>query len=82
MEIKIIDHRARQWRKHNHQHQGVCKNYGEVWFDTRTITNILSLKNVKNKYRVTYDNKSEDVFTVHMNKGRIMQFKMHEDGLH
>ena len=23
------------------------KNYGEVWFDTRAITNILSLKNVK-----------------------------------
>ena len=44
------------------------KNYGEVWFDTRAITNILSLKNVKNKYRVTYDSKSDDVFTVHMNK--------------
>ena len=58
------------------------KNYGEVWFDTRAITNILSLKNVKHKYRVTYDSKTEDVFTVHMNKGRKMQFKMHEDGLH
>ena len=58
------------------------KNYGEVWFDTRAITNILSLKNVKNKYRVTYDSESEDVFTVHMNKGRLMQFKMHRDGLH
>ena len=58
------------------------KNYGEVWFDTRAITSILSLKNVKNKYRVTYDSETEDVFTVHMNKGRKMQFKMHEDGLH
>ena len=38
------------------------KNYGEVWFDTRAITNILSLKNVKNKYRVTYDSETEDVF--------------------
>ena len=58
------------------------KNYGKVWFDTRAITNILSLKNVKNKYRVTYDSETEDVFTVRTNKGRIMQFKMHEDGLH
>ena len=58
------------------------KNYGGVWFDTRAITNILSQKNVKNKYRVTYDSDLEDVFTVHMNKGRIMQFKMHKDGLH
>ena len=53
-----------------------------MWFDTRAITNILSLKNVKNKYRVTYDSESEDVFTVHMNKGRVMQLKMHKDGLH
>ena len=59
-----------------------AKNYGEVWFGTRAITNILSLKNVKNKYRVTYDSETEDVFTVHMNKGRVMQFKMHKDGLH
>ena len=58
------------------------KNYGEVWFDTRAITNILSLKNVRNKYRVTYDSKSDDVFTVHMNKGRVMHFKMLKDGLH
>ena len=53
-----------------------------MWFDTRAITNILSLKNVKNKYRVTYDSETEDVFTVHMNKGRVMQFKMHKYGLH
>ena len=62
MEIKIIHHRARQRRKHHHHTKAFVKNYGEVWFDTRAITNILSLKNVKNKYRVTYDSESEDVF--------------------
>ena len=31
------------------------ENYGEVWFDEREITNITSLKNVKEKFRVTYD---------------------------
>ena len=34
---------------------GYLKNYGDVWFDERAITNILCLKNVKQKYRVTYD---------------------------
>ena len=29
------------------------KNYGEVWYDTRAITNILALKNVHDKYHVT-----------------------------
>ena len=32
--------------------------------------------------RVTYDSKSDDVFTVHMNKGRVMYFKIHKDWLH
>ena len=31
------------------------ENYGEVWFDERAITNIMSLKNVKEKFIVTYD---------------------------
>ena len=53
-----------------------------MWFDTRAITNTLSIKNVKNKYRFTYDSKSDDVFTVHMNKGQVMHFKMHKDVLH
>ena len=29
---------------------GHLKNHGDVWFDERTITNILCLKNVKQKY--------------------------------
>ena len=29
---------------------GHLKNYGDVWFDERAITNILCLKNVKHKY--------------------------------
>ena len=44
---------------------GYLKNYGDVWFDERAITNILCLKNVKQKYRVTYDSSTDDVFTLH-----------------
>ena len=32
--------------------------YGEVWFHPEGIANILSLSNVKEKYRVTIDSKS------------------------
>ena len=60
---------------------GYIKNYGDVWFDKRAITNILCLKNVKHKYRVTYDSSTDGVFTVHK-PGQQLYFVMHKDGLH
>ena len=44
---------------------GYIKNYGDVWFDERAITNILCLKNVKQKYQVTYNSSTDGVLTVH-----------------
>ena len=41
------------------------ENYGEAWFDERAITNIMSLKNSKEKFRVTYDSDRDKTFTVH-----------------
>ena len=60
---------------------GYLKNYGKVWFDEHAITNILCLKNVKHKYRVTYDSSTDGVFTVHK-PGQQLHFVMHKDGLH
>ena len=58
------------------------KNYGEVWFDERAITNIMSLNNVKEKFRVTYDSDRYGKFTVHKPNGVNIKFGMHYDGLH
>ena len=58
------------------------ENYGEVWFDERAITNIMSLKNVKEKFRVTYDSNRYGAFTVHKPNGVNIKFRMHRDGLH
>ena len=44
---------------------GKLKNYGDVWFDECAITNILCLKNVKQKYQVTYNSSTDGVFTLH-----------------
>ena len=60
---------------------GYLKNYGDVWFDERAITNILCLKNVKQKYRVTYDSSTDGMFTMHK-PGQQLHFVMHKDGLH
>ena len=53
------------------------KNYGEVWFDERAITNIMSLKNVKEKFRVTYDSDRDGTFTVHKPNIVNIKFGMH-----
>ena len=58
------------------------RNYGDVWFDKRAITNILSLKNVQKRYRVTYDSTFNRAFIVHKPEGDNMHFIMHRDGLH
>jgi hypothetical protein len=54
-----------------------------VWFSTRTITNIIALRNLIDQYRVTYD--SDDLmFVVHQESESKpnMEFKMHKSGLH
>ena len=62
--------------------KGTLKNYGEVWYHEDAITNILSLKNVRSKFKLTYVSHPESVFTVHKPDGSINEFKMHQDGLH
>jgi hypothetical protein len=57
-------------------------NYGDVWFDTKAITNILSLKNVREKFHVTYDSHGEGSFIVHKPNGIDIHFVMHAGGFH
>jgi hypothetical protein len=43
--------------------QAMLPGYGTVWFDPNGIVNILSLSNVKKKYRVTFDSSTDDTLT-------------------
>ena len=54
-----------------------------MWFIKNTITNIVSLKNLGEKYLVTYRS-DEKIFIVHREtEGKqIMQFRMYENGLY
>ena len=70
----------KQWLN-NHKQARTFKNYGDVWFDERAITNILFLKNMKKKYRVTYDSAKNGTFTFHKPDAQL-HFLMHQDGLH
>jgi hypothetical protein len=62
--------------------RATVKNYGDVWFDQRAITNILSLKKVREKYAVTYDGTKGSVFSIHKEDGNTVEFAMRPDGLH
>ena len=53
------------------------RNYGDVWFDKRAITNILSLKNIHKRYRVTYDSTFNRDFIVHKPEGPDQHVIMH-----
>ena len=46
----------------------------QVWFDPNSITNVLSFATMAEQFRITYDNKVEDVFKVHTPKG-VLPFK-------
>ena len=58
------------------------ENYGELWFNERAIMNIMSLKNVKENFKVTYDSDRDGTFTVHKPNGVKIKFIMHRGGLH
>ena len=46
-------------------------DYGTVWFDNESITNIFSLADMSDKYRVTFDSATEQAFIVHASKGPV-----------
>ena len=54
-----------------------------VWFRENAITNMFSLKNLRDKYLVTYRS-DEKMFIVHYETEdkQNIQFRMRENGLH
>ena len=54
-----------------------------IWFSTKAITNILSLKEVIKTYHVTYDSYDGEFVVYRQDHGLPnMIFKMHSSGLH
>ena len=65
-------------------HQATAEGYHrKVWFNTRAITNIVSLISLINQCCVTYNNKDKS-FVVHREEHNKpnMTFKMHQSRLH
>jgi hypothetical protein len=45
--------------------RGTMSGYGKVWYYPAGITNMLSLSQVKDKFRVTFDSAADNAFHVH-----------------
>jgi len=61
---------------------GDLPGYGTVWLHKNGIANILSLENVKNKHKVTYDSSNRNQFVVHNQDGSTCIFKKSSFGLY
>ena len=60
---------------------GDLPRYGTVWYDPKAIANILSLRQVHNRYHITYDSAYQQ-FIVTKPCGKRFVFKESEGGLH
>ena len=56
-------------------------DYGKIWYYDKAISNILSLKNLVNKFRVTYNSHQDDAFNIQTNIG-IIKFRRDKKGLY
>ena len=71
----------------NGGHQDSCTignfpNLGEVWYNKKSIANILSLADVRRVCRVTMDSSVEPAIHVHRLDGTVMKFTEHASGLY
>ena len=61
---------------------GDLPGYGPVWFDSRAIVNVLSLKLVKEMNHIQYDSDAKDGFVVTKPNGERFKFVQSSSGLH
>jgi hypothetical protein len=60
--------------------QATLPGYGTVWFDPKGIADILSLSNLKKKYRVTFDSSTDNTFYVHKSDESTRKFVALQNG--
>jgi hypothetical protein len=61
---------------------GDLAGYGTVWFDPKSIANILSLSRVIEKFHVTFDSKHGGSFLLNKPDGTVREFQRSDRGLY
>lgn len=57
---------------------GHLAGYGDVWFDAATVANILSLRRVSRRFKVTLNSEGMEGFVVQLSGGRTRCFNQIE----
>jgi len=68
------------WQTSNHI--GEVQNFGTIWYNPKSLANILSLAEVQHRYRVTMDSALEASICVHWSDGTIVKFFKYASGLY
>ncbi len=68
------------WQTSNHI--GEVQNFGTIWYNPKSLANILSLAEVRHRYRVTMDSTLEASMCVHHSDSTIMKFVEYASGLY
>ena len=58
------------------------EGYGDIWYDEKSVANILSLAEVGRKFRVTFDTEYENKCVLHKSDGSAISFKCAPNGLY
>jgi hypothetical protein len=61
--------------------KAMVPNYGEVWYNPNTVTNISSLSKVEKQHCITYNSTKEKAFTVHL-PNKEVKFVKSSNGLY
>ena len=68
--------------KHVSNMMGELRNFGKNWYSPTSLANILSLAEVRKKFRVTMDTSVEPAIVVHRKNGTKMKFSEYKSGLY
>ena len=61
---------------------GSVKNFEDVWFNAKSLANILSMAEIRKVCRITVDTSVEAALTVHHRDGSLMKSKEYKSGLY
>jgi hypothetical protein len=61
---------------------GTIRNFGDVWFNTKSLANILPMAEVRKVCRITMDTSVEALMDVRRRDGSIMKFREYKSGLY
>jgi hypothetical protein len=61
---------------------GTVKNFGDIWFNTNSLANILSMADVRKVCRITMDTSLEAAMTMDRQDGFHMKFTEYKSGLY